>query len=179
MAFTLVHELPGRLRFRASRGLSAREAGRLSAALAAIQGVREARVCALTGSVLVFPADAAARTEVCRVLSRGLASGKAPAAPAAPAERPAESGESMSGGLWPLARYLFLRPFLPFAVRAGLAVLGALPFLKKGLTSLGKGHVNVDVLDAAAIGVSLLRRDFRTASLLTEIGRASCRERVF
>ena len=49
MVFALVHELPGRMRFRASRGLSAREAGRLSAALAAIPGLRETRVCALTG----------------------------------------------------------------------------------------------------------------------------------
>lgn len=171
MVFALVHELPGRLRFRAPRSLSAREAGRLSAALAAIPGLGDARVCALTGSVLVFPEDAAARTAVCRLLGGGLAPGKAPAVPvavtsASPAPA-AGSGEGMSGGLWPLARYIFLRPFLPLAVRAGLAVIGALPFLRKGLAALGKGHVNVDVLDAAAIGVSLLRRDVRTASLLT------------
>ncbi len=171
MVFALVHELPGRMRFRASRGLSAREAGRLSAALAAIPGLRETRVCALTGSVLVFSADAAARMAVCRMLGGGLAPGKTPAGPAAvppvPSVLAAGSGEGMAGGLWPLARYIFVRPFLPLAVRAGLAVFGALPFLKKGLAALGRGHVNVDVLDAAAIGVSLLRRDVRTASLLT------------
>lgn len=166
MLFTLVHQLPGRLRFRASRGLSAGEAGRLNTMLAAVPGVREARVSALTGSVLVFPENAAAGAAVCGALAGFAGSKAAPVVP--PASAPAAaSGEGMSGGLWPPARYLFVRPFLPPAVRAGLAALAALPFLKKGLDALGRGHVNVDVLDAAAIGLSLLRRDFRTASLLT------------
>ena len=64
-------------------------------------------------------------------------------------------------------RFLFVRPFLPFKLRVASSVMGALPFLRKGLASLLQGKLNVDVLDAAAIGVSLLRRDFRTVTVLT------------
>lgn len=66
----------------------------------------------------------------------------------------------------PLARYVFLRPALPILVNAANAVLGALPILAEGVKNLFKGKLNVEVLDAAAIGVSLLRRDFRTVGLL-------------
>lgn len=70
-------------------------------------------------------------------------------------------------GFGPLMRFLFVRPFLPFKLRVASSVMGALPFLRKGLASLLQGKLNVDVLDAAAIGVSLLRRDFRTVTVLT------------
>ncbi len=66
-----------------------------------------------------------------------------------------------------LLRYVFVRPLLPFFLRAVLSLTASLPFLRKGLAALLRGKLNVDVLDAAAVGVSLLRRDFRTASLLS------------
>lgn len=65
-----------------------------------------------------------------------------------------------------LARYLFLRPVLPMVVNIGNAVLGALPIIAEGIKNLFKGKLNVPVLDAAALIVSLLRRDFRTVGLL-------------
>ena len=64
-------------------------------------------------------------------------------------------------------RFLFVRPFLPFKLRVASSVMGGPSFLRKGLASLLQGKLNVDVLDAAAIGVSLLRRDFRTVTVLT------------
>ena len=65
-----------------------------------------------------------------------------------------------------LARYVFLRPVLPMVVNIGNAVLGALPIIAEGVKNLFKGKLNVPVLDAAALIVSLLRRDFRTVGLL-------------
>lgn len=47
------------------------------------------------------------------------------------------------------------------------SVATAVPFLLKGLGSLLRGRLSVEVLDAAAITVSLLMRDFRTVSVLT------------
>jgi len=81
---------------------------------------------------------------------------------------PAHDEDEMGAhGFGPLMRFLFVRPFLPFKLRVASSVMGALPFLRKGLASLLQGKLNVDVLDAAAIGVSLLRRDFRTVTVLT------------
>lgn len=68
--------------------------------------------------------------------------------------------------LSPLARYVFIRPFLPMMVNVTNAVLGSLPIIAEGLKSLFQGKLNVSVLDAAALTVSLLRRDFKTAGLL-------------
>ncbi len=67
----------------------------------------------------------------------------------------------------PLAHFVFLRPFLPIAVNTLNAVLASLPAIARGVHSLMRGKLDVNVLDASALVVSLLRRDFRTAGLLT------------
>lgn len=56
---------------------------------------------------------------------------------------------------------------MPLALRVFNSVMGALPFLFKGLGALLRGTLNVDVLDAAAIGASPIMGDFRTVSMLT------------
>ena len=66
----------------------------------------------------------------------------------------------------PLARFVFLRPFMPVAANAANAFLGAVPIIREGVSELFRGRLNVAVLDAAALVVSLLRRDFKTAGLL-------------
>lgn len=53
--------------------------------------------------------------------------------------------------------------FLPYSVRAGLVALKSIPYLWKGIKTLCKGKMEVPVLDATAIGVSVLRGDVKTA----------------
>ena len=53
--------------------------------------------------------------------------------------------------------------FLPYPVRAGFVLLKSLPYLWRGIKALGKGKMEVAVLDATAIGVSIFRGDIRTA----------------
>lgn len=62
---------------------------------------------------------------------------------------------------------------LPYPVRATIIVLKSLKFIKHGLVSLWNRKIEVPVLDAAAIGVSVLRKDLNTAGsimFLLEIG---------
>lgn len=66
----------------------------------------------------------------------------------------------------PLARFLFFRPLLPVGLNAANALLASVPFVLSGVKSLLRGRFDVAVLDGAALLVSLLRRDFRTAGLL-------------
>jgi Cation transport ATPase len=66
-----------------------------------------------------------------------------------------------------LARYIFLRAFLPMVVNIGNAVLDSIPYLIEGVKNAFRGKLNVSVLDASAIFVSLLRLDFGTVGLLT------------
>lgn len=53
--------------------------------------------------------------------------------------------------------------FLPYPVRAALTVCKSVPYLWKGLKTLCRGKLEVPVLDATAIGVSVLRGDMETA----------------
>ncbi len=53
--------------------------------------------------------------------------------------------------------------FLPYPVRAGFVLLRSLPYLWRGIKVLWKGKMEVPVLDATAIGVSVFRGDMRTA----------------
>ncbi len=162
MRFFLVHEIPGRMRLRAPSRFGSRMANELADQLDAIPGIEGVRVNPRTGSVLLLYANATARNAACALLA------SRPVVPATvEAELPAVRDETSGLSLRPLLWYVFVRPLLPFAVRVVTAFSAALPFLVKGATSLFRGKVNVDVLDASAIGISLLRRDFKTVSLLT------------
>ena len=55
------------------------------------------------------------------------------------------------------------RWILPYPIRICLTSLRSVKYIWKGLTTLAAGKIEVPVLDATAIGVSVLRRDFNTA----------------
>ena len=62
------------------------------------------------------------------------------------------------------ARRYAVKLFLPNVVGKGIAIYKALAYFKAGLSSLGNRRIDVPVLDATSIGVSLLRKEFNTAS---------------
>ncbi|MBQ7606629.1 MAG: heavy metal translocating P-type ATPase [Desulfovibrionaceae bacterium] len=164
MTFSLVHELTGlhsetdgRMRIRANAAFPRSYAFDLEQKLNAFSGVR-AEVNARTGSVLIFYETCAARTQALNFLQEEE---RIPVRSRCVAEK----GDG--GSLFPLFRYIFIRPLLPQPVRMGLAVFGALPFLFKGIGELFRGKLSVEVLDASAILASLAMGDFRTVSMLT------------
>lgn len=53
--------------------------------------------------------------------------------------------------------------FVPMPIRSAYTTIKSVKYIWKGVRSLAKRRLEVDVLDAAAIGVSILRRDFQTA----------------
>lgn len=55
------------------------------------------------------------------------------------------------------------RIILPYPIRVCLTTIYSIRYLWKGLKTLAAGKIEVPVLDATAIGVSLLRSDFNTA----------------
>lgn len=62
---------------------------------------------------------------------------------------------------------LIARPIIPLILAPLFALYGTMPIFKKGLRAITNKHLNVDVLDSTAIGISLVRRDYLTASLIT------------
>ncbi len=53
--------------------------------------------------------------------------------------------------------------FVPYPIRTALITAKAVRYIWQGVKTLAQGKLEVPVLDATAIGVSLLRRDFSTA----------------
>ncbi len=188
MDFAVVHDLPGRLRFRTDPACVTVEVVHdLTGVLLADEVIVDARVNAVTGSVLVLfsPADrdkvlAAVdgyRFDADRAVAR-MAS-LMTHVPAVGAGAGAHHGHGLAvaevgpAGLLRFAGYFLLRPLLPSFVRMAMAIYRSLPFLARGLAALWHGRLNVDVLDAAAIGLSLARGDFRAASNITLMFAAS------
>ena len=58
----------------------------------------------------------------------------------------------------------FRKIFYPLPLRIALAYIKSIKYILKALKSLAKGQLNVSVLDAVAITVSLIRGDFETTS---------------
>ncbi len=65
---------------------------------------------------------------------------------------------------WHIFNRAFNTLFMPFSIRRIITLIKAVPFIWKGLKSLLKGNIEVVLLDATTIGVSIARNDFSTAS---------------
>lgn len=63
-----------------------------------------------------------------------------------------------------IALRYFRKIFYPLPLRIAFAYIKSIKYILKALKSLAKGQLNVSVLDAVAITVSLIRGDFETAS---------------
>ena len=63
-----------------------------------------------------------------------------------------------------IALRYFRKIFYPLPLRIALTYIKSIKYILKALKSLAKGQLNVSVLDAVAITVSLIRGDFETAS---------------
>ena len=79
------------------------------------------------------------------------------------------SGREMNGEYWEkMVNHVVLhygkKIFLPLPIRTFLTTLKSVKYIWEGVRTLVKCRIEVPVLDAAAIGVSILRSDFSTAS---------------
>ncbi len=163
MEFIIAHQLPGRIRLRTAP-LSADFANTLADRLESLPGITGVRISLRTGSILLLYTGNNAPRDICALLAAQTIPERSLQirAPQEGALVEAQHAPGWGPFLW----YLLVRPLLPMFVRIITALRSALPYIKKGLAALFHGHLNVDVLDASAITISILRGDFGTASLL-------------
>ncbi len=62
-----------------------------------------------------------------------------------------------------VALHIGKKIFLPYSIKAVMAMAKSVKYIWKGICTLRKGKIEVPVLDATAIGVSVFRSDFKTA----------------
>lgn len=167
MLYTIVQDIPGRMRCRCGQGvIDESESFGITEQLRAIPKVRRVCVATENGSILVEyePGTHTARQSVLDTLDSlsvlDLPQGNADASMDMSVED-ARFARQLAG----MAAARALRRFLlPAQVRAVLAVMAATPYIARGLRCLSQRRLAVDVLDATAISVSLIQRQFDSAA---------------
>ena len=162
MKCVILHESPGRLRLHAvQRGrMSLTQADAWEAYLKALPGVKEAAVYDRTGDLVIRYRGG--REELLRAVAAFSYEKHGSLAPANSSRALNREFQDKLGTA--VMNRVLSKLFLPAPVRTVIAAFRWLKYLKRGLACLLRGHIQVPVLDAVAISVSLLRGDAATAS---------------
>lgn len=163
MRCVIMHETRGRMRVHIKKSrITLNEADILEYYLRAVNGVNEVKVYDRTcDAVIVFESG---RESVITALARFSFSDTA-AESLVPEHTGRQLNREFEDKLFFTAVGRALKSlFLPMPVRSILAVFYAAKYIKHGIKCLIRGKIEVPVLDATAISVSLLRGDFKTAS---------------
>ncbi|MDR0382653.1 MAG: heavy metal translocating P-type ATPase, partial [Spirochaetaceae bacterium] len=155
----LVHALPGRARFRVSPPeLRAYETQEIGQTLSDTPGVKGASVNPLSGSILILYDYRIISAYALLATVRGLtpplkkeAAGKQSNKPQSP---------------YSFAASLIFRLVCPPQIKPFVTVFRAIPFFKHGLESLVALKMDVPLLDASAVALSLACGDYKSASTL-------------
>ncbi len=170
MRFVIKHEIKGRMRIQLVRGgLSFQAADKIEYALNALPEVQVAKVYERTGDAVIYY-DAAPGTETTnrsRLIGAlkefSLDEAKQAELPALISSRELNAQYKEELIMSTFAHYT-RRLFVPAPIRALLTTIRSFKYIKKGVQVLVQRKIEVPVLDATAIGVSILRGDFATAS---------------
>ena len=161
MKWKILHESKGRMRLHLNKPrMSLAEADQLQDYLAALPGVRTAAVYERTCDVVVV------YTENRASLVKSLAAFRfdVEALAEVPANSPRAVNREYQEKLVNMTIFHFARKlFLPMPLCIAYTAVRSLPYLWRGLTRLLRRKLEVEVLDALSIGVSMLRGDFSTA----------------
>ena len=163
MRFKIEHEIRGRVRLHiCQKRMTCRHADQLEYFLTKLNGVISVKVVERNQDVVICYSDN--REEMLRAIQR-FSYEKAEA----PESYLQNSGREMNGEYWEkMVNHVVLhygkKIFLPLPVRTFLTTLKSVKYIWKGVRTLAKCRIEVPVLDATAIGVSMLRGDFSTAS---------------
>ena len=161
MKWNILHESRGRIRLHLRKPrMSLAEADQLQDYLTSLPGVRTAAVYERTCDVVIVYTESRAG------IVRGLAAFRFDTE--ALAEVPANSPRAVNREyqeklvnmtIFHLARKLFL----PAPLRMVYTLVRSVPYIFRGLRCVFRRKLEVEVLDALSIGVSMLRGDFGTA----------------
>ena len=162
MKCQVLHESKGRIRihFCISK-LSLRQADLAEYYLKSICGVEDVKVFDRTADAVIF--YCCSRSDLISALARFSFEN---------AEKkglvPDRTSRQLNGDfedrlVFSVLRRFASKLFLPSFVRSAIAIFRSVKYIKAGVKSLLNGKLSVSVLDATAVAVSLIRRDFGTA----------------
>ncbi len=161
MRFIIKHEIKGRIRVHAvQRKMTMKEADILCYYLEQTPGVTKVKVYEQTGDATVEYQGG--REEI---LDRFRAFSYDVSVPDSVLE---SSGRALNAEykeklIYSVTRRAVMKWLVPCSITNVITAVKSLKYLAAGIRCLAKGKLEVPVLDATAIGVSVLRRDFGTA----------------
>lgn len=174
MKYQIANELPGRLRVTLAGHVPPADLDALYRVIGQCPDVVKSTVYPRIGSVaLTYRATPGARSRVLSHLSGIDAAAIAKAKQGCGLELAPRTHSLLMDLAELVGSFLLRRWFLPKPLATAWAVWSYRKFLFEGLKSLANGRLDVPVLDAAAIGISFLKRDPRTAGttmLLLNVG---------
>ena len=163
MKFTIKHEIPGRIRIHMEqKQMSYKEADTLLYYLDTLEYVTQAKVYRRTADACVcFSGKRELLIQALRKFHYTSVK--------VPDELLTNSGRQLNDIYQEklIGKVLFHyagKIFLPYPVRKAVVLWKAVHYLKEGWKSLARRKLEVAVLDASAIGISVLRGDFNTAA---------------
>lgn len=162
MRFTIKHEIRGRIRVHVmQKRMSYRQADILQYYLSSKRCVTAVKVYDRTQDITInYQGDREAVIALLKEFRYEQAE--------VPETYLENSGRELNEQYWEkLVNKIVLRAasrlFFPYSLRAAISTVKSVKYIWHGIRTLAKGKIEVPVLDATAIGVSILRRDFGTA----------------
>ena len=163
MKFKIEHQIRGRMRIHlCQKRMTCRQADQLEYFLRGLEGVTTAKVAERNqDAVICYDGD---KTEILKAVQSFSYSHAE-----APESYLQNSGREMNSEYWEkMVNHVVLhygkKIFLPMPIRTVLTTLRSVKYIWKGVRTLARRKIEVSVLDATAIGVSIFRGDFATAS---------------
>ena len=163
MKFKIEHQIKGRVRIHiCQKRMTCRQADQLEYFLSGLEGVTAVKVVERNqDAVICYNGDKRAILKAVQKFSYSASE--------APESYLQNSGREMNSEYWEkMVNHVVVhygkKLFLPLPVRTALTALHSVKYIWKGVRALAKRKIEVSVLDATAIGVSIFRGDFATAS---------------
>jgi heavy metal translocating P-type ATPase len=178
-ALEKVHVLPGRVRFRYESPYRDLESGSLARQLAALPGVRETRRNAWARALVIHFDQNLTGADRLLAQLRALRPEEAPRARHPGGERKTPAGTvgtiGASGAVGKSLFVLLASGMLPPALRLFATAGIALPVMRQGARDFRTNGVSSHVLEALAVGISLMRGDTLSANatiVMLELGES-------
>ena len=162
MKCKILHESKGRLRIHfCINRMSMRQADIIDAFIKQNCDVESIRVYDRTGDAIIVYNGA--RSKIIKMLSE-FSFEKAETLCNVPEHSSRELNREFEDRLvFSIIKHFSTKWLLPLPIRAALAIYNSIHYIKEGIKSLIHGKLSVAVLDAIAVGVSIVRRDYKTA----------------
>lgn len=161
MKYKIVYNSPGRIRLRCGQNAFGKlQEKSLVDILLRIDGIISVKACSANGSILaLYNGNAldAFLTGVSALKKSDID------------ENPLDEGQMIDDSFKKdlgriIKKSLLMKLFVPSFLKLPLTIKRAVPYIKRGLSSLSRGNLNVDVLDAVSISAAIMNGSYSTAS---------------